>query len=97
MGTENCFLFESQHMSPRMSQLMNQLMSQRMNLLMSLLMSQLMNQLMNQLMSQHMVTVLTPQTFGLSGNIKTFQNICCFMRAYLGTNCGGKSNVSANR
>ena len=96
-GNRKFFLFESQHMSPRMSQLMNQLMSQRMNLLMSQLMSQLMSPLMNLLMSQHMVTSLIPQAFALSGNIKTFQNICCFMRAYSGTNCGDKSNASANR
>ena len=89
----------SQRMNLLMSQLMNQLMSQPMNQLMNQLMSQLMNQRLSQLMSQHMVTSLTllPQTFFLSGNIKTFQNICCFMRAYSGTNCGDKSNASANR
>ena len=106
-GNRKFFLFESQHMSPRMSQLMNQLIIQLMNQLMSQpmiqlmnqRMSQLMNQRLSQLMSQHMVTSLTllPQTFFLSGNIKTFQNICCFMRAYSGTNCGDKSNASANR
>ena len=37
------------------------------------------------------------ERFAWSGNIKTFQNICCFMRAYSGTNCGDKSNASANR